>query len=116
MNLQDFINDMTTKTNHDYEPEEAEYKIVLWDGERRRELVLDGIDDATKAIVLVCEDFYTVETNEQLRRKPFEGQGVAGAEEMKRRYAVDQEFENKILTREDAEAYMADVIARGPLN
>jgi len=73
-----------------------DYKIVVWNGKERVQLKLDGIDDATKTIVLVAEDFYQDVNAEKVRR-----------------HKVDTY--TTINTLEDAKAYMDDVLARGPL-
>jgi len=96
MNLQDLVNQMTCRS-HDFEPEEADYEIVAWNGKERVKLSLDGIDRLNKVIVLITEDFYQ-EVN---------------PEELNRRIALDRD--STVNTIEDAEAYMADVLARGPI-
>jgi hypothetical protein len=56
MNLQELFNE--TMGLHGGHEETKHFEIVAWNGKERVKLLLDGIDDAKKVIVLVAEDFY----------------------------------------------------------
>jgi len=130
MTLQDFINDLSNSP-HDFEPREAEYTIVAWNGKKRVPLVLDGIDHEKKVIVLTTEPltpYSEVTTLVQQLDLPVRDDGTyaevrantkkvlemtdAQRAELERRMLLDHD--SKIETLQDAEAYMADVLARGP--
>jgi len=76
-----------------------DFEIVAWNGKERVPLVLDGIDHERKVIVLTTE--------------PLTPYSDVQKAELQRRREVDAS--THIETLADAQAYMADVLARGPI-
>lgn len=127
--LGDFVQEIASE-RHDFEPKERDYKLVYWDGKERVPLTVASIDHATKCIVfgrIYGGDIEEAEPVDLRNELPEDG-GIedvpnfhqsarAQYAEQQRRYGVDDAF-GAIAdpTLEDAEAYMADVLARGPLS
>lgn len=104
------VDDLTTQTGY------KDYKLVLWDGSTLVPLVIEGIDHEKKCIVLAdverfngaCEDMMEV-----LKVQNEDTAEVHRRIEMHRRMMLDND--GAIETMQDAREYMADVLARGPL-
>src|SRR5690348_383532 len=108
MNLQDFVNEMTSRS-HDFEPDEGGFQIVAWNGKERVPLVLDGIDYEKKVIVLTTEPL----TAYSEASPDYSRSARSQYAETQRRYNVDER--THIETLHDSVEYMRDVLARKPL-